>query len=158
MAELSTGEQQALLQRIDSRLDDVDRRLGVLEAQEAQEPWHHPDGPCQTDFLSQMGGSPGIVLDPGMARATPCVRYTIGEKPLVYSKGILGALDPEQEQVYCPSWIDKEPTPAQRERIEAFQQSADACKTEIADVPKGEKLHPWLGCMTRELRTKGVKV
>lgn len=136
------------------QVDLLERRMAVLEAQEETEPWHD----TATDFLPSMEGSPGIVVDDGVARATPCTRFDLGEgKELMFSKGIVGGLDEGQQALYCPETITKPLTEEQQRRLRGWRESADVCKGEIAEVPKGEKLQPWLACMSRELSARGFE-
>lgn len=133
----------------------LERRVEVLEAQEGPEPWHD----SATDFLPSMDGSPGIVVDEGVARATPCTRFDLGEgKELMFSKGVVGGLDEGQKALFCPEVVTKPLSEAQRQRLQAWRESAAVCKVEIADVPKGEQLPPWLACMSRELNARGVEL
>lgn len=101
-------------------------------------------------------GSPGIVVDEVLAKATPCrcIEYRPGKK-LCFSKGIVGALSNEQEKIYCPTTIPLE-SPGLERRLKGWMESVETCKAEIAEIPKGERLAPWLGCMSRELRARGI--
>lgn len=96
-------------------------------------------------------GSPGIVVNEAtaMASACRCIEYRPGKK-LCFSKGIIGALSDEQEAIYCPV-IEKLESPGLEKRLENWMESVDTCKAEIAPIPKGERLEPWLSCMSREL-------
>ncbi|MBA7558031.1 hypothetical protein ES705_50820 [subsurface metagenome] len=102
-------------------------------------------------------GSPGIVVNEAtaMASACRCVEYRPG-KQLCFSKGIVGALSDEQETIYCPV-IEKLESPALEKRLKDWMESVDICKAEIAPIPKGERLEPWLGCMSRELRAHSIE-
>ncbi len=102
-------------------------------------------------------GSPGIVVDEALAKATPCrcIEYRPGKK-LCFSKGIIGALSDEQEKIYCPT-IEKLESPGLERRLEGWMGAVDTCKAEIAEIPKGERLEPWLSCMSRELAAAGVE-
>ena len=102
-------------------------------------------------------GSPGIVVNEAVAIATPCrcIEYRPGKK-LCFSKGIVGALSDEQEKIYCPT-TEKLESPGLERRLDGWMESVDTCKAEIAEVPKGERLEPWLSCMSRELAAKGVE-
>ena len=143
------------LSRFKDRMDLFDRRLAVVEEQEATEPWHG----TTMDFLPSMGGSPGIVVDPGVARATPCTRFDLGEKSeLVFSKGVIGALDEGQKALLCTETVTKPLSREQEQRLRGWRESADTCRQEIAEVPKGEQLEPWLTCMSRELKSRDIEV
>lgn len=150
MAETLTPEEQKLLV---FRIAALERKMEVVTG---------VVGPASQvgtlDFLSQTRGSPGFVVDPGIARETPCICHEIDNpehSELCFSKGIVGALDKEQITLYCPTKEVRPLTPAQKARLEDFQASADVCKGEIQDVPKGEEMEPWLSCMSRELRARG---
>jgi len=146
---------QEELRRFGERMDLLERRLSVVEEQEATEPWHG----TTMDFLPSMRGSPGIVVDPGVARATPCTRFDLGgDSELVFSKGVIGALDEPQKALLCTETVTKPLSPEQERRLRGWREAAATCKGEIADVPDGEKLEPWLTCMSRELKGKGIEV
>ncbi len=103
-------------------------------------------------------GSPGIVVDEPLAKASPCrcIEYRPGKK-LCFSKGIIGALSDDQEKIYCPTTVPLE-SPGLERRMESWMESVETCKAEIAEIPKGERLEPWLTCMSRELATKEIRV
>lgn len=138
-----------------SAVGNLERRLAVLEERERQEPWHSN----LSDFLPAMQGSPGFVVDEGVARATPCTEIELdGGRSIVYSKGVVGALDDAQKALFCAETIKKPVSEPQRQRISAFQDAADTCKGEIAEIPEGDRLPPWLSCMAREARQRGVEL
>lgn len=102
-------------------------------------------------------GSPGIVVNEALAKATPCryIEYKPGKR-LAFSKGIIGALSDTQEEIYCPEWV-KLDSPGLERRLANWMESVETCKAEIAEIPKGERLEPWLSCMSRELAAHGVE-
>lgn len=102
-------------------------------------------------------GSPGIVVNEAMAKATSCrcIEYRPGKK-LCFSKGIIGALSDEQEAIYCPTTEALE-SPGLEKRLKGWMEAVETCKAEIAPIPKGERLEPWLGCMSRELAAHGIE-
>lgn len=102
-------------------------------------------------------GSPGIVVDEAKAKATPCrcIEYKLGKK-LCFSKGIVGALSDEQEEIYCPT-VEALESPGLEKRLKDWRGAVEICKAEIAEIPKGERLEPWLKCMSRELAATGVE-
>jgi len=109
----------------------------------------------------ESGGSDGYVVDAGLARATKCTRIDLGagRKPLVYSPGIIGALDEGQEILYCQEgFIEREASEAQLEHIQAMSDAAEVCSTEASDVtdPKSH-INAYFTCLGRELakRQKG---
>jgi hypothetical protein len=102
-------------------------------------------------------GSPGIVVDSAVARATPCrcIDYRPGKR-LCFSRGIVGALSDDQEKVYCPTTVPLE-SPGLERRLAGWMESVETCQADIAAVPKGERLGPWLYCMSRELKARGIE-
>jgi len=110
--------------------------------------------------IPYLHGSPGILVNEERARRTPCkcVEYKPGKK-LCWSPGIIGALTDEQEATYCPTTLAIE-RPGTVSRMEKWQEAVDTCKAEIASIPeeKGEeRMTTWMRCMSRELKTRGVK-
>jgi len=103
-------------------------------------------------------GSPGIVVDPELAKKTTCTCYRIDKTFMCFSKGIIGTLKyPEQVEEYCPTMIEKE-SPALKERIEKFKEAAEVAHKRIEHLPKGERLEPWLRAMGEELSERGIKI
>jgi len=102
-------------------------------------------------------GSPGIVVNEAVAKASPCrcFEYEPGKK-LCFSKGIVGALSDEQEKIYCPT-IEKLESPGLERRLKSWMGAKTICKAEIEPIPKGERLEPWLHCMSRELAARGIE-
>jgi len=107
------------------------------------------------DWLIEVEGSPGIVVDEELARRTPCVGYRIDGKEYLWSKGIIGMLSEEQIKEYCPEKIIKPKIP---ERVMAFREAAEGCKRQIEKVPKPGRLVAWLKCMGAELRKREVEI
>lgn len=104
-------------------------------------------------------GSPGIVVDVERAKATPCkcVEYAPGKR-LAWSPGIIGALTDEQETLYCPTMVHIE-RPGTVERMRKWQEAVDVCKAELATIPEApgqERVGAWIGCMSRELKARGI--
>ncbi len=102
-------------------------------------------------------GSPGIVVDEAAAKTSrcSCIEYRPGKK-LCFSKGIVGALSDEQEEIYCPT-IEPIESPGLEKRLKDWMESVETCKAEIAEIPKGERLEPWLSCMSRQLKAAGIE-
>jgi len=102
-------------------------------------------------------GSPGIVVNEATAMASPCrcIEYRPGKK-LCFSRGIIGALSDEQEAIYCPVTEELE-SPGLEKRLKDWMDAVETCKAEIAPIPKGERLEPWLSCMSRELKARGIE-
>jgi hypothetical protein len=170
------------LQELDTRVTELEQHVARLSGEhveiveatvsptgEVKEELHAelvkaegpPPGMTVTEWLSSMTGSPGIVVDPTKARATPCIRMELGEgrKDLVYSEGIIGALDEEQKALYCQEgYTEREVTPAQRERIETMERAAKSCSTETEHLEAPERIHSYFACLGRELKSKGQEV
>lgn len=98
-------------------------------------------------------GSPGIVVDADIAARTPCKCYG----NICFSRGIIGALNPAQREAYCPT-VEEVTSPGMTKRIENWQEAVNICKAEIKDIPRGERLEPWLSCMGRELPAHGIAI
>jgi len=101
-------------------------------------------------------GSPGIVVNPEVAKATPCRCYKIDETEMCFSKGIIGTLSKAQKEAYCPSKIML--TEGIARRVKLFKEAAAEAHKKIEKLPKGEKLEPWLAAMGEELRKRGIVV
>lgn len=114
-------------------------------------------GDLMLHSVPYQGGSPGVVVNETIAATTPCscAEYRPGKK-LCFSKGIVGALSDEQENTYCPVIIPLE-SPGLQKRLDNWMEAVDTCKAEIASIPKGDRLEPWLGCMSRELTARGIE-
>lgn len=101
-------------------------------------------------------GSPGIVVNADVAARTSCRCYVVDETEMCFSKGIIGTLNKAQREAYCPT---KEIlTEGIAKRVKEFKGAAEVCKAEIAKIPKGERLEPWLSCMGREARKRGLEL
>jgi len=119
-----------------------------------------PPGQSVAEWISRLGGSPGILVDPGIARATPCIMYNLGEgrRPLVYSKGIIGALDDEQKELYCQEGLHTLPlTPKQQARLEAMEQGSRRCSELTDGQPPEVRIPSYFSCLGQELRKKGAE-
>lgn len=117
-----------------------------------------PPGVSLPEWISGISGSPGIVVDAGKARATPCIRMELGEgdPPLVYSPGIIGPLDEEQQALYCQEgYEDRSLSEAHQERLRAMSEAARECSVEAREVAPTEQIEAYFGCMGRELKAGG---
>jgi len=43
-------------------------------------------------------------------------------------------------------------------RIKAFREAAAEAKREIAGIPRGQRLEPWLQAMSKALRKRGIVI
>ncbi len=126
---------------------------------------HGPDAspfldgsPSLGDFVNPAGR--GIVLDEAVAREAPCIGYELRGRgagaDLVFAKGIDGPLSDDQVAQYCDDIRIRDVSPEQLQRLTDFRESAELCSTEVeATAPGGERLEPYLSCMSRELRERG---
>ena len=101
--------------------------------------------------------SPGIVINEERAKATPCKCFTYKGKDYCYSPGIIGMLEAGQVPTYCPTKT-YEVRPGIKQRFEEFAEAAETAHERIEEIPKGERLVPWLTEMGKELRARGVEV
>jgi len=108
------------------------------------------------DWIPQMEGSPGIVVDADVAARTHCTCYKIDDTEMCFSKGIIGTLSKPQIEAYCPTKVYKEQ--GITKRVKSFKEAVDVCKAEIAKYPKGERLEPYLTCMSWELAKRGIEI
>lgn len=109
------------------------------------------------NFAVEEMGSPGIVVNPDIARATPCRCYVIdAETKMCFSKGIIGTLSQPQRAVYCTTEIDL--TQGITERVREFREAVKEAHKEVEKIPKGERLEPWLEAMGRAARKRGIEL
>ena len=88
------------------------------------------------DFAVEALCSPGLVMDPALARRTPCRCYTHKKKPTVcFSEGIIGVL--KKDQI--------------KKRVDAFIDASEKAS-------KSKSLRPWLKKMGEELKKKGIEI
>lgn len=117
-----------------------------------------PPGMTVAEWVSGINGSPGIVVDPGLARSTPCIRLSLGDsaRPLVYSKGIIGTMDEGQEALYCQEgYEDREASEDQKARLDAMRTAARTCSGEAHGESTQEHLESYFSCLGRELKRQG---
>lgn len=101
--------------------------------------------------------SPGIVVDPDVAARTSCKCAKVGDSEICFSKGIIGGLDEGQKEAYCKPKTYYE-SPGLQERLGEFKEAVAAAQEQIKDIPKGERLEPWLSAMSLELQKRGIEV
>jgi len=101
--------------------------------------------------------SPGIVVDADVAARTPCTVYAIGDSEIAFSRGVVGALSEAQKEAYCPTKEYKR-SPGIERRLRNWQEAVGVCKKEIKDIPKGEKLEPWLKCLSKQFTARDISV
>jgi len=100
------------------------------------------------NFAVKEFASPGILMDPSLARKTPCKCYTYKGKPkLCFSEGIMGAMSKLQIKEFCNPLIDL----GESERMKAFEKAAKKAHKKIEDLPEGKKFSKWIKEMGEEL-------
>jgi len=102
-------------------------------------------------------GSPGIVVDSDRAFNTPCKCARVDDSEICFSAGIIGGMTDSQKAFYCNPKTYFE-SPGLEKRIKGFKKAVAAAKEKIKEVPKGERLEPWLKAMSEELTERGISV
>lgn len=108
------------------------------------------------DMTVEVLGSPGLVVNKDVAARTGCRCYVVDTTEMCFSRGIVGTLSRPQVEAYCPTKeILKE---GLARRVKLFKEAAAEAKEKIKDIPKGERLEPWLKEMSKSLRKRGIEV
>jgi hypothetical protein len=107
--------------------------------------------------MPHMEGSPGIVVNPDVAARTSCKCVKVDGSEICFSKGVIGGLDEGQKEAYCKPKTYYESSGLE-ERIGQFKEAVAAAQEKVKDIPKGERLGPWLSAMSEELQTRGIEV
>jgi hypothetical protein len=105
----------------------------------------------------ETGASPGIVVNPDVAARTPCRCARVNGSELCFSEGIIGTMDEAQKEAYCNPKVYFE-SPGLEKRLGEFKEAVAAAQEKIKDVPRGERLQPWLSSMSEELGKRGIEV
>jgi hypothetical protein len=97
-----------------------------------------------------------LIVDEETAWDTPCLRRELKHGGALYfSRGARGPLDEEQQARYCSAGVETlNLTAEQEERLERFAKAARHCHGEVAELPHGEEMEPYLSCMQAELRRR----
>jgi len=119
--------------------------------------------PSDHELLLHFGieevGSPGLVVDEARARASPCSCFTYKGKDMCWSRGIIGLLTQDQENIYCVAGKTYKAQPALTERYRSFAEAAEEAHKKIEAMPSGvERLEVWLSAMGEELSKRGIEV
>jgi len=102
-------------------------------------------------------GSPGIVVNEDVAARTACKCARVDDSEICFSKGIIGGMSEAQKEAYCnPKTYFK--SPHLEKRIRGFKEAVAAAKEKIREVPKGERLEPWLKAMSEELVKREISI
>lgn len=119
--------------------------------------------PSDHEMLLHFGieelGSPGLVIDEATARATSCSCFIYKGRDLCWSRGIIGMLKQEQQEIYCVAGKTYKAQPALIERYTTFAEAAEEAHKKIEAMPKGrERLEVWLSAMGEELSKRRIEV
>lgn len=161
----ATDDRDELLLAIADRLIQVEQKVDAL-ANNNNIPSDNDRFPgldissWTQEALNPPGQIDGIVVDDGLARVTPCHRVILGpDSELVYSKGIVGALNEEQKLLYCDVGIeDRQASSEQKKQLQTIRDAAIMCQTEVAELPKGQRLEPFLKCISVTAKKSGVNI
>ena len=143
-------------------MTNLDTAASIV-SEEAEKEFPEAGMPSTHELLFHFGieeaGSPGAVLYEATAKASPCSCFTYKGKDLCWSKGVIGLLTQNQQEVYCVAGKTYEPRPALTERYERFAVAAERAHKDIESMPKGmPRLEAWLSAMGRELAKEGIEV
>lgn len=104
----------------------------------------------------------GLVVNEARARATPCNVFTYKGREYAFSPGVIGLIsgekNPEQMEAFCKAGKVYEVKPGIKQRFESFAEAAEEAHKKIEEIPKGERLVPWLTAMGEELEKRGLEV
>ena len=104
----------------------------------------------------------GLVVNEARARATPCNVFTYKDREYAFSPGVIGLIsgekNPEQMEAFCKAGKTYEVKPGIKERFESFAGAAEEAHKKIEEIPKGERLVPWLTAMGEELEKRSIEV
>ena len=150
---------------IDEKVDVLNRDLEIIQEEikygEITNPTGNPDEKIGNrgmlmNLAVEAMGAPGIVVDTDVAARTSCRCYRVDETEMCFSKGIIGTMSKAQVEAYCPTKVYLEQ--GLQRRIRAFKEAAAEAKKEIAGIPRGERLEPWLREMSKALSKRGIEI
>ncbi len=148
-----------LVKQLMPRLESIETRLSSIETSEKEEPWHLSLASWSNEAFHTPGEIGGIVVDEGRARESDCRCIPLGEhSKLCYSHGVVGALSHDQEKLYCETYTELPASPALIERQRIMKDAAVFCQSKVQDIPEGQRLEPFLSCMSREAKKKGLEL
>jgi hypothetical protein len=109
------------------------------------------------DMAVESLGSPGIVVHPEIAGKTRCKCYDVDGKLMCFQSGIIGTLSQSQVEAFCK---DKEVLTEGPlvDRVRRFREAAKESLEAIKEIPKGERLEPYLLHMGESLRKRGIEL
>lgn len=96
----------------------------------------------------------GVVISEKIAENSPCTK--ISGTNMMFSKGIVGALNSEQIQKYCPT-IDEVNRPNLKNRTLLFSTASKACREETKHLTGQDRVKSFLNCMSIKARKEKDK-
>ena len=159
------------LQGLESKVSEFERRMQSPEIFVLPEPGEYtplppgqpaPDnGVNKLEPLADLPSAstahiyPAILVNAEVAYSTPCTRLNIrpGHAPLIYSKGMMGALSQEQISEYCTEgFVDLQATEELRERLEVLSTSTHRCARETEGIENARsRTDAYFSCLSREI-------
>lgn len=101
---------------------------------------------------------PGGMLNPGLARSTPCTRINLPDMgSVILSPGIAGPLDSEQVALYCSEGIiESSASPTQVDYLRGVVSAAQVCSAETDAITDPQvRVREYHACLARELKKEG---
>lgn len=103
-------------------------------------------------------GMGGIVIDRERALSRPCLRFGTDGGAIVFAKGVIGALTPEETRELCVRGFVEATGASEvhiRERVGAFRGAAKSCREQVGTiVDPAERVRAFVRCMQGELKGK----
>lgn len=104
-----------------------------------------------------VGGA--LILNEERARANPCNCFQMEDgKTFCFAKGTIGLLSQEQMGSLCVAGKNYTVSPGLKERFKRFREAAEEAHETIKEIPKGERLAPWLSEMSKALKKQGINI
>lgn len=149
----------AVIDAIFDRLDAIDRKVTDIDQKAIQERFALSS--WTPEAFHEPGTIGGIIVDEGAVREGKCDCIPLGDNShLCYHKGVVGALSREQEVLFCdPSnrqILQVSPELQARQRI--LKDAAIICQAETTDIPADRRLEPFMNCLVKLGKKKGLDI
>jgi len=120
------------------------------------------EDPLIIHSIAEALGAGGIVIDRERAMSRPCLRFGTDGGAIVFAKGVIGALTPEEQRELCVQGFMEATGESEahiRERVGAFRGAAKSCREQVARIPDAaERVRAFVQCMQGELKAASAKV